>query len=67
MKKIPWFITLLSILLNIGLVYLFFIKGKTIEIEDTRVAVVLTEYQKDFALNERFSRKYSGDKPRNTR
>ena len=52
MKKIPWFITLLSILLNIGLVYLFFIKGKTIEIEDTRVAVVLTEYQKDFALNE---------------
>ena len=52
MKKLPWLIAIISILFNGAMIYLFFIKGNTTTSDDNRIPVVLTEYQKDFALSE---------------
>lgn len=43
---------LISIVFNGVLIYIFFIKGSTTTSDDTRITVVLTENQKDFALTE---------------
>ena len=43
---------ILSILLNIGLLYLFVIKGETTKSNDSRTAVLMSEDNRDFVLEE---------------
>lgn len=43
---------LISLLINIGLVYLFVIKGETVETEDSRIAIKMSEDNRDFVLLE---------------
>jgi len=53
MKKIFFLVTLsVSIILNIGLVYLFFIKGETIKSTDNRTAIIMSKDNKAFVLKE---------------
>lgn len=52
MKKTIYLALFASIILNIGLVYLFFIKGETIKSTDNRIAIVMSEDNKDFVLAE---------------
>ena len=52
MKKATLTILIFSILLNIGLIYLFVIKGETTKSNDNRTAVLMSEGNKDFVLEE---------------
>ena len=52
MKKTPWIIAIVSILLNLGLIYLFLIKGSTVKSTDSRIAIELPQEHQDFALKE---------------
>lgn len=52
MKKGILIIAILSILINIGLIYLFVIKGSTKKTNDTRTTILMTEQNKDFVLAE---------------
>lgn len=44
--------TVLSILLNIGLIYFFIFKGQTVKSNDSRVAVTMSADNTDFVLDE---------------
>lgn len=52
MKKPIVIITVLSILLNIGMVYLFIIKGETVKTEDGRTTIKMSPNNKDFVMEE---------------
>lgn len=52
MKKILITSLILSISFNIFLIYLFVFKGNTKVTEDNRVSVIMSEQNKDFALEE---------------
>jgi hypothetical protein len=52
MKKRLLILTVLSVILNIGLVYVFLIKGETVKSSDNRTAIVMTEGNADFVLTE---------------
>jgi hypothetical protein len=52
MKKAIFPLLIVSILLNIILVYLFVIKGQTIKTSDNRTAIIMSESNKDFVLQE---------------
>lgn len=52
MKKLTPRIALISILLNVFLVYIFVFKGETIQSNDDRVELVLSKENRDFALAE---------------
>jgi len=52
MKKPILIITVLSILLNIGLIYLFILKGDTVISNDNRTEIKMSENNKDFVLAE---------------
>jgi len=52
MKKIIPIIAITSILLNIGFIYLFLIKGETMKSNDHRTAITMSEGNKDFVLAE---------------
>lgn len=45
-------IAILSILLNLGLIYMFVLKGSTVESSDSRVAIEMTESNREFVLAE---------------
>lgn len=51
MKKVHTLITIISLLLNIGLVYFFVFKGNTVKSEDGRTAVIMSPANKNFVLN----------------
>ncbi|PWH86648.1 hypothetical protein [Brumimicrobium oceani] len=50
-KLLPIFLTV-SVLLNLGLVYFFFIKGDTVQAEDNRTAIAVSPDNRDFVLAE---------------
>lgn len=53
MKKIIIPITIVSVLLNIGLFYLFFIRGEKVELQqDNRTAITISLENKEFVLKE---------------
>jgi len=52
MKKSVLIIATISILLNIGLIYMFVLKGATVESNDNRVAIEMTENNRAFVLAE---------------
>lgn len=52
MKKLVVVIMLVSILLNIGLIYIFVFKGETVKSNDKRVALMMSNDNKDFVLVE---------------
>ena len=52
MKKPITILIVLSVLLNISLIYLFIFKGETTKTNDNRIAVVMTPDNTDFVLNE---------------
>lgn len=53
MKKILIPITIISVLINIGLVYLFFIRGENAQqTEDHRTAITISVENKEFVLSE---------------
>jgi hypothetical protein len=52
MKKGFIIIAIVSILLNIGLVYLFVFKGEVIQLENNRQAIVISEENKEYVLAE---------------
>ncbi len=53
MKKTTLIIATVSLLLNIGLIYVFLIKGETAEVSnDYRTAITMSEANKDFVLTE---------------
>lgn len=51
MKKTHTLITIISLLLNIGLVYFFVFKGNTVKGENERTAVIMSPENKNFVLN----------------
>ena len=52
MKRITLGVLTISVLLNIALVYMFVIKGNTVASNDARIAIELSENNKDFVLAE---------------
>jgi hypothetical protein len=52
MKKSLSILTIISILLNIGLIYFFVFKGETVTSSDSRTAVVMSPDNTDFVLDE---------------
>lgn len=52
MKKIMPIITIISILINIGLIYVFVIKGETVTLEDGRSEIVMSVENKEFVMDE---------------
>ena len=52
MKKTIYLVVVLSIILNIALVYLFLIKGETVKSADGRTAIIMNKDNKDFVLAE---------------
>ena len=52
MKKIIIAVAVLSIIVNVGLVYLFVVKGETAKASDGRTAIMMTEGNRDFVLDE---------------
>jgi len=52
MKKPITILVILSILLNIGLIYFFIFKGQTVKTNDSRVAVTMSADNTDFVLDE---------------
>jgi len=52
MKKPIVIITILSVLLNIVVLYLFVIKGETVVSDDSRVALEMSDSNRDFVLEE---------------
>ncbi len=52
MKKIWFFVAIVSLLLNVFLVYFFMFRGDTVPSEDHRVEILMDEPGRDFALNE---------------
>jgi len=52
MKKIIVLIITLSLLLNIILIYVFIIKGDTFQSKDNRIALSMSESNKEFVLDE---------------
>ncbi len=52
MKKWLYTLLLLSVFLNIVLVYVFVFKGETIESKDMRKAILMSERNRDFVLTE---------------
>ena len=52
MKKATIIITILSVILNVILIYFFVIKGNTTKTKDGRIEVMMTENNKDFVLEE---------------
>ena len=52
MKKPITILAVLSILLNLGLIYFFIFKGETVTTTDGRTAIIMTPSNTDFVLNE---------------
>jgi|SRR5690554_1766669 len=52
MKKVLPVLLTISLLVNIALVYFFFIKGDSVKINDERTAIHVSEENKDFVLAE---------------
>lgn len=52
MKKSILILSVLSILLNIVLIYLFVIKGNTVKSEDNRIAISMSKSNSEFVLEE---------------
>lgn len=51
MKKIHTLITIISLLVNIGLIYFFLFKGNTVKSEDGRTAVIMSPENRNFVMN----------------
>lgn len=52
MKTLKGILAILSILLNIGLIYFFIFKGQTAKTNDSRIAIVMSADNTDFVLDE---------------
>jgi hypothetical protein len=52
MKKTIILITILSLALNVGFIYLFIIKGNTVKSEDNRIAISMSKDNSEFVLEE---------------
>ena len=52
MKKFWFFIAIVLLILNLGLIYFFVFKGSTSGIEDHRVIIELNKVQRDYAMLE---------------
>ncbi len=52
MKKLPWLLAVFFSVTTFLLLYFFVFKGDVLQVSDTRVAVQMTQAEKDFVLEE---------------